>query len=125
LVACLVGLGLIFQLAQRWVSVAGDVLWLVAVLLFAVAAAVEPKPRANGGLAIAAASCFVLAGLAAAVLMVYWILVDSGQVNRSGDLYLTVPVVVLAALGIVGRVVVTRKAGRILGRSTDNDGADQ
>ena len=111
-VAGLVLFGLLFQLAQGWASVVGDRLWLVGFVLFGVAAATEsPRPHAQKGLAIAATACFVLAGLGAAALMGYWILVDAGQIDRKGDLY-TIPVVALAVLGLLGRFAAMRNPRR-------------
>src|SRR5260370_18239085 len=114
LVAGLVLGGLTFQLAQGWASVVGDRLWLGGFLLFAVAALAErqqQRTQANEGLALAATACFVLAGLGAAALMVYWILVDTSQVNRNSDLY-TIPVVALAVLRLLGRFAATRMTQR-------------
>ena len=111
-VAGLVLFGLLFQLAQGWASVVGDSLWLVGFVLFGVAAATESqRPHAQKGLAIAATACFVLAGLGAAALMGYWILVDAGQIDRKGDLY-TIPVVALAVLGLLGRFAAMRNPRR-------------
>ena len=107
LIAGLVLGGLIFQLAQGWVSVAGDSLWLAGFLLVTVAAVTERhRPRTIIGLASTAS--FALIGLGAAALMVYWILVDSRQIARSGDLF-TIPLVVIAVVGILARMAASRK----------------
>jgi len=39
--------------------------------------------------------------------MVYWILVDSRQIARSGDL-LTIPLVVIAVVGVIARIAANR-----------------
>jgi apolipoprotein N-acyltransferase len=94
--------GLVFQLAQGWVSVAGDCLWLAGFLLFTVAAVTEPQ-RPQTTIGQTSTFSFALLGLGAAALMVYWILVDSRQIARSGDL-LTIPLVVIAVVGVIARI---------------------
>jgi hypothetical protein len=98
--------GLILQLVQGWVSVAGDSLWLAGFLLVAVAAVTEPKrPRTTMGRT--STVCFALLGLGAAALMAYWILVDSRQIARSGDLY-TILLVVIGVVGVLARIAANR-----------------
>ncbi len=98
--------GLILQIAQGWISVAGDSLWFAGFLLVTVAATTEPqRPQTTIG-HISTAS-FALLGLGAAALMVYWILVDSRQIARSGDL-LTIPLVVIAVVGVIARIAANR-----------------
>ena len=98
--------GFLFQLAESWASAVGDSAWTAAFLLFALGAATEPRrPVTNIGRGSAAS--FVLVGLYAAAVMVYWVLVDSGRVARSGNLYL-VPAVVLAAVGVLSRIAANR-----------------
>jgi len=102
--------GLVLQLAQGWVSVAGDSLWLAGFLLVTLAAVTEPqRPRTTLGRASTA--CFALLGLGAAALMTYWILVDCREIARSGDLY-TILLVAIAVVGVLARIAANRTTGQ-------------
>ena len=99
LIFAVVGLGVVglaLQMAASWSSVIGDAVWAACGLAFAAAASVDPhRRRTRRGLV--STTALVLFGLSVAFLMVYWILVDAGQIDRI-DFVSAVPI----GLGAIG-----------------------
>lgn len=98
LVVALALVGLVQQAADNWSSVPGDALWAACGLSVAVAAIAQPRhpPRSPATLVSIIATC--LLGVSMALVMVYWILGDSGRITRIDLFYVTAVPLGLAAV---------------------------
>ena len=107
-IGVLVLVGLAVQLAQGWVSVAGDSIWSLAFVLVPIVA-VTDRGRSRTPVGRLSTASFVLLGLGAATLMVGWALVDAAQADRP-SVFFTGMLVALAVVAVLGRFLADREA---------------
>ena len=106
-IGVLVLAGLAVQLAQGWVSVAGDWIWSLAFALVSIVA-VTDRGRSRTPAGRLSTASFVLLGLGAAALMVEWALVDAAQADRP-SVFFTGMLVALAVVAVLSRFLADRE----------------
>ena len=103
--------GLAVNVIQGWTSITADELWLSAFLLVSVYAATDPG-RPQTGLGRASTVLLVLLGIGAALLEVYWIRIDGGQIASPVTIPYTITLAVLGVLAILARIIANRQLGQ-------------
>jgi drug/metabolite transporter (DMT)-like permease len=106
----LVVIGFAVQLEQGWVSVVGDWIWCLTFALVPVIAVNDPG-RSRTPTGRVSTATFVVLGLGASALMVWWALVDAAQANRPSDFY-TGLLVALGIIAVLSRLLANSKARR-------------
>jgi hypothetical protein len=94
--------GLVLQVAAGWASIPGDAVWAACALTFGLAGFVGAQHRPRTRAALVSMIAQGLFGLSAALVMIYWIVVDAGWIARNDPVYLALPyglgLIALAAL---------------------------
>lgn len=103
--------GIAIKAAQGWHSFVGDGLWLFGFLLVSLYAATEPG-RPKTALGRASMGLLVMLGISASALQVDGILVNSGQMARSGTVPYSLTIAVLGVLAILARIIANRQLGQ-------------